>query len=217
MTGRYPYRYSFVDETGNLGFAFDRGSTPYFAILLLLLNDPEPLRIRIDWLKKQLDLPEHIEFKFHKTSDTNRRAFLAALAHHPFVGRALVVDKRQLPEAWRNTSDSRFYASCFAELADRIPNREVGETILVLDQFGSPVTTLRELRRSLKTHNLGRATRLFKKITMKRSKGENLIQCADMVAGAMMRAWRGGDNSYFDLVRDKVIIWEYPGNENPPS
>ena len=32
-----------------------------------------------------------------------------------------------------------------------------------------------------------------------------------------MRAWRGSDNSYFDLVRYKVIIREYSGNENSLS
>ncbi len=212
-----PYRYAFGDETGDSGFRFNRGATRYFAILLLLLDDPEPLRNQIDRLRQQLGFPSHVEFKFHKTSNVNRRAFLTALKPYPFVGRALVVDKSRLSTQWRKMRDVEFYASCFTELVGRIPTGELGETILVLDQFGAPTTTRRELRRRLKTRSVGRASRPFKKISLKRSKGENLIQGADMVVGALMRELSKGDSDFFDLIRDKVIVWRYQANKNPSS
>ncbi|MFQ5859327.1 MAG: DUF3800 domain-containing protein [Anaerolineae bacterium] len=214
---RHSYRYAFGDEAGDPGFAFDRGSTRYFVALLLLLDDPEPLRHRVDRLRQQLGLPSHVEFKFHKTSDANRRAFLAALRPHPFVGRALVIDKSRLPAEWCRMRDVEFYASCFAELITQVPTGELGGTILVLDQYGAPKTTLRELRRRLKTLGVGQVPRPFKKISLKRSKGENLIQCADMVVGALMRELSEGDSSFFDLVRDKVVVWEFQTNKNLPS
>ncbi|MFQ5616775.1 MAG: DUF3800 domain-containing protein [Anaerolineales bacterium] len=212
-----PYHYAFGDETGNLGFAFERGSTPYFALLLLLLDEPEPLRARIDCLKEQFGIPLRVEFKFNRTSNVNRRAFLSAVKPYPFVGRAIVVDKRQLPAMWQKMRDVRLYAFCFAELVRRIPSGELGETILTLDHFGSPKTTLPELRRRLKTLPFDRAKRPFKKISLKRSQGENLIQCADMIAGALMRSLSRNDNSFFSQVADKVTVWRYPGNENPPG
>jgi len=204
-----PYRYAFGDEAGDTGFAFERGSTRYFVLLLLLLDEPEPLRDRIDRLRQQLGLPYGVEFKFHKTSNANRQAFLKALRPYPFVGRALVVDKPRLSAKWRQMRDVEFYAHCFAELVDRMPAGELGETILVLDQYGAPTTTLRELRRRLKARTVDQSFRPFKRVSLKRSKGENLIQCADMVVGALMRELSEGDNSFFDLVRDKVMVWEY--------
>lgn len=78
---------------------------------------------------------------------------------------------------------------------------------MVLDQFGTPQAMLRELRACLKIQVSGQAGRLFKKILVKRSRGESLIQCADMVAGALMRELSEGDSRFFDLVRDRVIVW----------
>jgi hypothetical protein len=202
-----PYRYAFGDETGDPGFAFARGSTRFWVIILLLLDDPEPLRQRMDDLHAQLGIPAHVEFKFHKTSDGNRLAFLTALRPYPFVGRALVVDKIRLLPEWQSVRDVSFYAALLAELVARIPPGELGETIMVLDQFGTPQAMLRELRGRLKAQGSGQATRPFKKIFLKRSRGESLIQCADMVAGALMREVNDGDSRFFDLVRDKVTVW----------
>ncbi len=100
-----PYQYAFGDEAGDPGFAFDRGSTRYFAVLLLLLNDPESLRDQVDHLRQWLGLPAHVEFKFSRTSDPNRRSFLAVLEPYSFVGRALVVDKSRLSAEWRRMRD----------------------------------------------------------------------------------------------------------------
>jgi hypothetical protein len=202
-----PYRYAFGDETGDPGFAFERGSTRYWAIILLLLDDPEPLRQRIADLHSELNIPAHVKFKFHKTSDGNRLAFLTALRPFPFVGRALAIDKTQLPPKWQGIRDVSFYAGLLAELIMRLPKGELHETIMVLDQFGTPDTVLRELRRRLRIQDDRQLPRPLKKILPKRSRGEALLQCADMVVGALMREIHGGDTRFFDLMRDKVIVW----------
>jgi hypothetical protein len=203
----HPYRYAFGDETGDPGFAFARGSTRYWAAILLLLDDPEPLRQRIADLHSELNIPAHVEFKFHKTSDGNRLAFLTALKTYPFVGRAVVVDKMQLPPAWHGMRDVSLYAALLAELITRMPKGELHETIMVLDQFGTPDTVLRELRSRLRAQAHGQSPRLFKKILLKRSRGESLIQCADMAVGALMREVHGEDTRFFDPIRDRMIVW----------
>jgi hypothetical protein len=38
-----------------------------------------------------------------------------------------------------------------------------------------------------------------------------------MVVGALMRELSEGDSRFFDLVRDKIVVWEHQANENPPS
>ncbi len=201
------YRYAFGDETGDPGFAFERGSTRYWVFTLLLIEDPEPLRQRIEDLHAEVGIPTHVEFKFHKTSDSNRLAFLAAIKAYSFQGHALVVDKMHLSPEWRSLRDVGFYGAFVAELVRRIPPGELGETVMVLDQFGPPGRMLRELRSRLQTPGGRQSSRLFKKILLKRSRGENLIQCADMVAGALMREISDGDRRFFDLVREKVTVW----------
>jgi len=89
----------------------------------------------------------------------------------------------------------------------RIPQGELRETIMILDQFGAPDAVLRELRGRLRWQDLPPVSRLFKKILLKRSRGETLIQCADMVLGALMRETNAGDGRFFNPVRDKIVVW----------
>lgn len=173
----------------------------------MLIEDPEPLRRRVDLLHAELEIPAHVEFKFHKTSGGNRLAFLSAVSSYAFVGRALVVDKMRLSPEWRGLQDVSFDAALLAELIGRIPSGELDETIMVLDRFGPPEAMLRELRNRLKGLSGKRGERLFRRILLKRSRGENLIQCADMVTGALMREINDGDSRFFDLVRNEVTVW----------
>ncbi len=214
---QHPYRYAFGDEAGDPGFAFKRGSSRYRVFLLLLIDDPEPLRERVHRLRQELGLPDEIEFKFYKTSKVNRRAFLTAVRPYPFAGYALVMDKSLLPPRWRRLEEATVYAACYAELIKRIPAGVLDETIMVLDQYGVPETVLRGLRMHLNFQRTTGTARLFKKITFKRSRGDDLIQCADMVAGALMREVNERDSSFFSLIRNKVAVWRYEPKENPPS
>jgi len=210
-----PYRYAFGDETGDTGFTLTKRASPFFLVTLLMLDDPEPLRQRLDRLRQELEWPAHVEFKFHKTSMAYRRVFLRALKPYDFIVRALYVDKTVLPAHFRCMKDREFYAFCFSELFKRIPADELGQTILTLDQFGAPRATLRELRHRLKEQ--GNVTRLFKKVSFRRSRGDNLLQAADMVGGAIYRELTRSDGSYLDLVRSKVSVWRFNAYENPPS
>lgn len=206
-----PYPYAFGDEVGDVGFTFAGGASRFFLAVVLLLNDPEPLRQQVDRLRQQLGLPAHVEFKFHKTSDGYRRAFLKALTSHDFAVRALYVDKTSLPRM----KGQEFYAFCFGELFRRMPTGELGETTLMLDRFGGAKPTLQALRRHLKTkpHPL----RPFKRISFCRSRSENLLQVTDMIGGAIYRELTEGDGSFLDPVRGKVSVWRLAANENPPN
>ncbi len=211
-----PYRYIYGDESGDTGFVFERGSSRYFVISLLLLNDPEPLSERIDLLRQQLSIPAHAEFKFYKTSNANRRVFLKAVNTYPFVGRAIIIDKKQLTGSWKRMRGTRFYTASFTELLRWIPVNEISGARLILDEYGAPDVARSKLYRTMK-RDLGPEFHPFTKISMKRSRGHNLIQCADMVAGAVTRAWSKDDSSFYDLIKDKVMVLEYPPKENPPN
>lgn len=63
----------------------------------------------------------------------------------------------------------------------------------------------------------GGQIRIFKKVSLKRSRGDNLLQVADMIGGAIFRELNEGDGSFLDLVRGKVMVWRFEDNENPPS
>ena len=200
------YSYAYGDETGDLGFAFNRGSSQHFAITLLLTNDPNQIQQRIERLRVTLRQSPQAEFKFHKMSNNYRHQFLTAISPLPFVAYTLVMDKARLDVSWQRAKDSALYAHCLIELVKRIPNGYLSDTILTLDQFGSLTATKLAIRRELK--KLGR--RPFKRIHMKRSRGNELIQCADMIAGSVMRQWQHDDDQFIRLIANKMTVWLYP-------
>jgi hypothetical protein len=147
-------------------------------------------------------------------ADLNRQSFLAGLQSLDFVVRALAVNKTRLPLSFHEMGKLGFYAFFLNDLIQRIPAGELGQTSLILDQFDGVEKTIRMLRRQLKAS--GRVGSI-KRIAARRSRGESALQVADMVAGAILRSVTTGDHSWYGPIREKVSVWEYVGNENPPS
>lgn len=205
------YQYAFGDEAGDLGFSFERGSTRYFTIALLLTNEVDYPAIR--GLRERLGLSQKAEFRFHDLSDNFRKQFLTVIQPMPFVAYVLVVSKSDLNETWRQADSSTLYALYLLELIKRIPQDYLGKTILTLDQYGSPVKTRLAVQRALKSLK----QKPFKRIKMKRSKGNDFIQCADMIAGSVMRSQLQKDNRFLHLIEKKVTVWNFPDNKNPPN
>lgn len=206
------FLYAYGDESGDFGFAFKRGSSHYFVITLILTNDPYPIRKRMTELRIQMGRPAHAEFKFYTMSNDYRRQFLLAIRPFSFLAYALVVDKTQLQNRWQRTKNETRYARCFAELVKRIPAEHLNGTILTLDQFDSPMDTKQAIRHELKMLE----KQPFKRIKMKRSQSEDLIQCADVIAGAIVRDWQQ-ETKFLKLIEDKVTVWIFPETKNPPS
>lgn len=205
--------YVFGDETGDLGFAFERGSSRYFAIALILTNDPDSISLEIQHLRQRLRLSRSAEFRFHDMSNNFRTQFLKTVRPLPFNAYVLVVDKTELNKRWQKLDNPSLYALFLTELIKHMPSQYFGKIILSLDQFGSIKLTKAAIRREIKRLGI----RPLKRINMKRSQGNDLIQCADMVAGSIMRWQQWGDQQFHKIVAQKVSIWKYPSNENPPS
>lgn len=207
------FLYAFGDETGDLGFAFERGSSRYFAITLILTNYPDRISQEVQRFRLTLGLSSKAEFKFHDMSNNFRSQFLTTIQPLPFRAYVLIADKTKLKGDWQKVDNPTLYALFLAKLVRCIPQDCLERAILTLDQFGSLVAMRAAVRRELK--QLGQ--RPFKRINMKRSQGNDLIQCADMVAGAVMRSWQQQDRQFLQLIENKVTIWPFPDNENPPS
>ncbi len=72
---------------------------------------------------------------------------------------------------------------------------------LILDEFGSPARVRNELRRVMAIRGIPRQ---FKRVQVKRSKSEPLIQIADLVAGAILRRDSKGDVDAYDYIADNM-------------
>src|SRR5437016_887295 len=114
-----PYSFGAGDEVGQVGFKFERGSTEFFILTLVLTNEPQFVRDELDRLRSRLRLPAKTEFKFHSTPRSLRVAFLEEGKTWPLVARSLCVNKRLLPMDFRRLKSWEFYSFFMARLLDR--------------------------------------------------------------------------------------------------
>ena len=178
----------FIDESGDPGLKIEKGSSKFFTVALVIFEDKEEALAcdqRIKLLKRELGWEENSEFHFKRNSDKVRRAFLKAVAPYNFFYYGIVINKdpkKLWGEGFRNkTSFYKYTCSLvFQNAKDKLT-----ESIVVIDKSGS-LDFRNQLAKYLRRRD-EEGKRLIKKIKMQRSKGNNLLQLADYIAGVINR------------------------------
>ena len=78
-------------------------------------------------------------------------------------------------------------------------------------RIGDVNAVLHELRRQMRARQVGD----IKRLTVRRSQAEVLVQLADMCAGTILREATTGER-FHAPIRERFLVWRYK-NENPPS
>ncbi len=189
------------DEAGDVSLNFEKGASRYFVPVFISTQAPDGLRDRLALLRKELGVSETYEFKFHKMTDSNmRQQVFKALAHADFHAWGLIIDKTRLPKIFENTVGIKRYTHFITELLSIIPAELQQDATLILDEFGSTPDLRTELRRALTERHM---PKLFKRVIVRSSNRESLIQIADLVAGAVMRRDTQNDSDMFDMIARK--------------
>ena len=190
------------DESGDASFDFAKGASRHFVIAVVATSSPDDLRHSLDNIRKDLKLAGNYEFGFHKLSSRKMRGnIFAALDRTDFDAWAIVVNKTTLGEAFRAMTGLERYLFFVAELIKQIPAEKRFDGTLILDEFGFPDKTKDELKRILKDRNIKHG---FRRISIRRSKSEPLIQLADLIAGAIWRRDTHNDTGAFELIEGKI-------------
>ncbi len=190
------------DEAGDASLNFDRGASRYFVVAVIATQDADALRSVLTSLRRSENLPENYEFHFNSLTSTRlREKTLTTLRNADFLSWALLVDKTTLPYHLRDLTGMELYLYFVADLINRIPVEYRRKGTLILDEVGSANAALVKLKRTLKNHNVKHE---FSRIFFRRSRSEDLIQVADLVAGAIMRRDSKNDSGAFDLIENKM-------------
>lgn len=200
-----------IDESGCPGFKLTKGSTPYFVVGMVIFKDftqAENASKAIALLRQTLRV--NPEFKFSKTSAIVKDKFFSEVCRYEFEVMALVINKSTIysPEL-RNDTDS-FY-NYFVKLLMQHDDNVLQDASIKIDgsgdkEFKNALTTY--LRKELGEHKI-------KKFRFIDSQKDNLIQLADMVAGAIARSYsenRKDANRWLDVLkRGRKIknIWDF--------
>lgn len=109
----------FIDDSGDPGFNFSKGSSIYFALAAVIFDcnkSAEETSTAINNLRNSLHWNNDREFKFNKSNIHIRRLFLQTLAHNDFRIRAMLVDKRIIHSPELKSNKDSFYNFMIKEL-----------------------------------------------------------------------------------------------------
>ena len=193
----------FMDESGDQGFKFDRGSSRFFVLCLVIFDETknaEKTSSKIQSLRQELKLPAKFEFKF-STGTTNKikEKFLKSLKSEKFFYRAVVIDKKKLLKTRPESMQEVIYLLASEILFLR--GRQLTQITLVLDRINRQF--LRKMDFFLKRRLNTRLSKIIKKVKADNSANNNLLQLADMICGAIFRKFTKKDERFYKIMKEK--------------
>lgn len=183
-----------IDESGDCGFKFNRGSSRFLVIVAVYLTGKANINKEISKLRSD----RNYEFKFSKSSNKTRKALLSLIGKLPIEYKAIVVDKQKLSLKLKSQQ-------LYCELIRRLfydNNPKLEKAILILDEATSKIHH-REFNNILKRYL---SKNIIAKIRQKRSKGEIMIQVADMICGSIFRKYEKHEDKYYQIIKNKEKI-----------
>lgn len=200
----------FIDDSGDPGFKLDKGSTRYFLIAMVIFEDEleaEKTSVAIKELKRELKFPDDLEFKFYKSSKDVRKKFLLAVKKFNFYYRCLVIDKTVIRSNELKNNKSSFYSYAIKTVLKY--SNYTSNAKVKIDGSGDRVFRRNFLAYLKKQLNSG-DKKVIKNCKLVDSKGNQLIQLADMVAGSVRRSFEDNDYVYRDLIKNKENnVWNF--------
>ncbi len=180
----------FIDDSGDPGFKLDKGSSHFFVISAVLFDDnleAEKTAVAIKELRRELKFGDNVEFKFNKSKRLVREKFLSAVNPFSFKIRCIVIEKGIIYSDELRRNKKHFYAFAIKTLL-KYSGEEIKNAKIKVDGSGD-----REFKRNFLTY-LRRELNTKDKCVLEHcklvdSKGNVLIQLADMIAGAIRRSY----------------------------
>ena len=208
-----PKQLIYIDDSGDAGFKFKRGSSEYFSIACIVFDDwldAEETSLKIKRLRRTLGWPDTREFKFHSSSSSTRQVFLKTVSSCGFKVWAITVNKSKIQNEETKKNAGKFYNFIIKELlahhADDILNSNIyidGEAKKAYKQ--AAFTYIRK--------DINKDVKRIISLSFTDSASNDLIQLADMCVGAIQRSKQTAksDNAiYLSIIDSKVDLWEYP-------
>lgn len=203
----------FIDESGYTGLNIQKGATKNFIIIMVVFEEnDEALSCdqRISLLRKELHVRDNFEFHFYKNSDRVRDIFFHAVLPYQFFYYGIVINKLKLfGEGFKNKES--FYKYACGLLFENAKEKLEGATVII-DESGRKLFKY-QLSQYLKSKVNNNNKNCIKKVKMQDSKGNNLLQLVDMVAGAVNRSLnekKENRNNFRDIIKARemyVQIW----------
>ncbi len=201
-----------IDESGDAGFKVAKGSTSHFVVAMIIFRDlreAEAASRAIAEARGRLRVKP--EFKFSKCSAPVRDGFFDAVRPFRFAVRALVVDKAKIYSPDLRANADRFYAYFVRLLLRHDADLLAGARVKIDGRASNNLR--RDLAVALRQHQ---SVLKMANVKFADSHRDNLIQLADMAAGAIARSYRDDVRKDADRWRAMLAgkieeVWEFDG------
>lgn len=204
-------RYMFSDESGDLEFRRHHQVTRYFAVGTMLIDEGQLATLRADLAAVRDELAwqhQGLDSTFHATADTRtvREAVFARLRTLDFRIDVTLLDKPKAQPQTRVTEAMFFQYAWFYHLrylAPRILSVD-DELLVVAASIGTKKgrAAFRAAIESVMTQCV--PFRVKRTLAFWRDDSDFALQAVDYCTWAVMRKWERNDNTYYDLIKDKV-------------
>lgn len=204
----------FVDESGDTGLDIENGASEYFHIVAVVFRktaDADLCDIAIDELRKKLKLRK--EFKFNKLKKDYRVAFLSCVSRFNWQYFVITINKQALYGKGFSHKQS-FYKYTLKLVLSNAAGILSNATVII------DSSDTRKFRHQLAAYLRDKVNTddkaLIKKVKSQESHRNNLLQLADMVAGAVARSFRSDKTdkeTYRNLIVSKEVrsqVWPLP-------
>ena len=201
----------FIDESGDPGFKIEKGSSPIFVTSMVIFDSTEDAaeaQAKISSLRGELRVQP--EFKFNKLYNPHKDRFFDELSELQFRTRYVVVQKERIYSDALRTVKESFYKFFIRNMIQH-DGGALADAKVVIDGSGDR-SFKRAFRSYLRKHLDQGAVR---KVDLKDSVKDPLVQLADMTAGAIARSYRidrADSNRWRSMLyRQKKIenIWDF--------
>jgi hypothetical protein len=197
----------FVDESGDLGFKLDRGSSRFFTIALVLFEDAAAAlacELAIQTLRYELRLSPRQEFHFTHDDHERRLAFLRAVAPHAFMCASFTIRKVEILSGASGRAAAPMNQLATYGTALRAVAPLLEEAVVTVDGTGHKAFQQQlgnVLRRGLNTTE----RQHIREVRVRRSFTDPLLQLADYIAGTVNRLHedKPGAETYGRFLREK--------------
>lgn len=196
-----------IDESGDPGFKLQSGSTSHFIAAMVVFTDfkaAEECSASIANLRKSLRFST--EFKFNTSKAEIKDKFFEAVTPFQFEIWALVVDKKKIYSENLKRNDDKFYNYFVKNLLSS--GAPLKDAKIKIDGSGD-----REFKNLLQKYLKNQLpSEAVKSVKFADSAKDNLVQLADMVAGAIARSYKDKDDSdrWRNMIRQKIRnCWEF--------
>lgn len=203
----------FIDDSGDPGFKFNKGSSRHFVIACIIFDDnldAEEAGLRIKRLRRSLHWRDDHEFKFNKASKTIRLAFLNEVRSCKFRIRAIVADKSTIRSPELRRSKNKFYNYMIKEVLSK-SDGSIKYGRIRLD--GHEDRAYKKAATTYFRHQANPKGGVIKDMKFVNSKNDNLVQLADMVAGAILRTTqtdKTDSKEYLRVINKRIEdIWDF--------